>query len=115
MNLRIIITTLPDEVIAREIAYALIRSGLVVCAWVMPSMKSIYIWENVLNEESEYGLWVKTGASHVDHVFKMIQEMHPYECPGIFSLIPDQINETYARWAATMLGHSANVSDPASS
>jgi periplasmic divalent cation tolerance protein len=90
------VTAPPDK--AEPLATALVESGLVACVNILPSIKSIYIWENKLESATESLLVVKTTQERSDEVTAAIKRLHPYDVPEvIFSQITGG-NDAYINW-----------------
>lgn len=97
MNFLIIYTTLPDETVTKEISNTLVNENLVACVNFFP-IRSVYKWENKINEDNEYGLFMKTRESLYGKVEKRLKELHPYEVPAIVSYKINNGLKSYLSW-----------------
>jgi len=79
----IVMTNCPDHDIADRIAHALVEGGLAACVNRLPSVRSIYRWQGVLEEAEEVQLLIKTTAARYVEVEAAIRALHPYELPEI--------------------------------
>jgi periplasmic divalent cation tolerance protein len=81
-----IYATFPGVETAAGVAEALVRSGLVACANIIPGITSIYIWESRLEREQEVAMLMKTSRALVGEVTAEVRRLHPYENPAIVAL-----------------------------
>lgn len=80
---RILMTTLPDEEQARDLARSIVGMKLAACVNILPRMTSIYQWLGELEEGNEHLLLIKTRQSCIEELQARIREEHPYELPEI--------------------------------
>lgn len=97
-------TTLPDDILADDIAEVLVEGGLVACAQVVGPVDSTYRWQGVLEQSSEYRLILKTTQERISEVVGVIRSRHPYEVPEISVKVYDWVLEEYARWVHASVG-----------
>ncbi len=97
--MKVVFTTLPDEEKAKTMAKSLVEKRLAACVWVIPNLKSFYIWEGKLEEDNEVLLVAKTIDKKLDELIKAIRDMHPYEVPEIIALNTDYVLPEYLKWA----------------
>ena len=71
---------------AVELAKALVEAGVVACANIVPSVRSIYRWQGKLCDEEEALLIVKTRAARFEALRQRVVELHPYEVPEVIAL-----------------------------
>ena len=83
----VVLITAPDENCAKEIASELLDKKLVACVNIVGPIKSLYTWEEEVNEDSEYLMVCKTGSVLVkDQLTAKVNEIHPYDVPEIVAL-----------------------------
>jgi periplasmic divalent cation tolerance protein len=88
--------TLPNLEKAQEITKTLLENRLIACATMWPC-KSMYWWDNKIQDETEYIVFAKTTSDKYDNMVMKIQELHPYQVPCILKFdAHDNIN--YADW-----------------
>ncbi len=104
MSLKVILTTLPTEDKAKEIAKLLVNKRLAACAWVLSGMRSYYIWDNTLQEDTESLLVLKVPSELADKCVKELRELHPYEVPEIMVLGTEFVLPEYLKWAKEVCG-----------
>ena len=94
----IILTTLPDETKAREVAEMLVTRKLAACINILPKMTSVYEWEGKLELGEEHLLLIKTAGQRVGELQNTIKETHPYELPEIVVVPIVDGFEPYLNW-----------------
>lgn len=97
----IVFCTISDEEKAAEIARSLISLKLAPCANIIPEIRSIYTWKNVIYDEGEALIIIKTRKSLVDRLKQKIKELHPYEVPEIIALDAADVHQPYLEWVLT--------------
>ncbi len=97
--MRVVITTLPNEEKAKEIARRLVDERLVACAWVAQKVKSFYIWKDRLEEDEEVVVVLKVPEKTFERAVKRLRDLHPYEVPEIMAFEANYVLPEYAKWA----------------
>ncbi len=97
--MRLVISTAPVDV-AAGLARAIVEQRLAACANIVPKVRSIYIWQDNLEDEEEALLFMKTTAAGVEPLTARLKELHPYDVPEIISLKIDEHegNPDYLSW-----------------
>jgi len=95
---RIVMTTVPDENLARDIAEMLVTDKLAACINILPMMTSIYEWEGKVEHGEEHLLIIKTEQHCIEDLQKAILEAHPYELPEIVVVPIVGGFEPYLKW-----------------
>ena len=85
---------------AKEIAKHLVENKLIVCCNIIPSITSVYNWENELCCDEEYLMIMKTKTSLFKKVEKEIKKMHKYETPEIICLPITAGSKEYLSWVS---------------
>ena len=97
--LRIVLTTLPDADIAGRLAHELVEARLAACVNVLSPCRSIYRWQDDLQEDGEIPLIIKTTAERYPALETFLRERHPYQIPEILAVdVSDGLSD-YLRWA----------------
>ena len=81
----LVITTCENLNQAREIAKYLLNHRYAACVNIIPSIVSMYYWNDELNEDSEVMLFIKSAKSF-DELKRIIKKIHPYELPEIIKI-----------------------------
>ena len=102
--MKLILTTLPSFEKATELAKRFVSERLVACAWVLPEIRSYYIWKGELQEDSEVVLVLKTPKEVSEKVIEKLKEAHPYEVPEIIAIDADYVLPEYLKWAKEVCG-----------
>lgn len=100
MPLLLVLTTLPDQQTARQLARQLVEAGLAACVNVMPPCQSVYRWQDGLQEDAEIPLFIKTTAQCYPALETYLRQHHPYQLPEIIALPIDRGLPDYLSWAA---------------
>lgn len=95
--------TYPNKKIAQKVSKILVEERLVACANIGPTIDSIYQWNGKLQQDKEVIVIYKTNRGMWDRVRKMIQKLHPYECPCILGTEVSKSFEGYQAWLSSNL------------
>jgi periplasmic divalent cation tolerance protein len=96
----LVLSNVPDEETAAKIARHLVEQRLVSCVNILPAVRSIYRWQNVVEETVEVTLLIKTVRSCYAEVESAIKSMHPYDVPEIIALSIAEGSPAYLEWIA---------------
>lgn len=94
----LVLTTVPEEKRAQEIAKALVGERLAACVTLSSACQSLYWWEDRIAEDREYILSIKTRASLYPRLEKKLEELHPYDVPEIVALPIQKGSKAYLDW-----------------
>lgn len=89
--------TAGDEDEARKIGRTLVEERLAACVNILP-IKSVYRWEDSVEEEGEVGMFVKTKEELAERVIERVNNLHSYDVPCIVSFPIEKGNPDYLRW-----------------
>jgi periplasmic divalent cation tolerance protein len=105
----LVLSNAPNEEVAERLARLLIEQRLAACVNIMPAMRSIYRWEDKLDEAREVAIQIKTVAAHYKQLEAAIRAMHPYTVPEIIAIpIVDGLPE-YLSWIRQETNRESNV------
>ncbi len=93
----IYITTGTDEE-AQKVAEELLKQRKAACVSILPGVSSIFWWQDKLDSAQEILLIVKTKASLVDEIVRLVTEIHSYDVPEIIALPIMGGNRDYLEW-----------------
>ncbi len=97
-HIHLVFMTCPDRESSVTLARSALDRKLVACVNLIPSIGSMYIWDNELVEEEEFLLLAKTTEENLISLESLWVSNHPYEVPEIVVVEADRANENYERW-----------------
>jgi periplasmic divalent cation tolerance protein len=83
---------------AKKITKELLDLQLIACANILLRLKSLYIWEDQLQEEEEVKVFFKTKEEHFPAILHYIQEHGSYDVPEVSALPILSANPDYITW-----------------
>ncbi len=100
---RVVFITIDSYERARQIARTLVSEHLAACCNIIPGVTSVYSWNNIINEDSEFLMLLKTSDALLDSLEQRVRELHPYDVPEIISTAMDEASQPYAEWIRVSL------------
>jgi periplasmic divalent cation tolerance protein len=94
----IIISTFADEKSIRDIAYEMIVNAKLCACVNYTKVRSLYWWENKLNDEDEFIALFKTTKKKAEELRSRIEKQHPYDVPEILQISIDNVSMPYLDW-----------------
>jgi periplasmic divalent cation tolerance protein len=94
----IVLTTMPDDDRADELARTLIVERLAACVNVHGPMISTYRWKETVEHEAERQLVIKTTRAKLAPLEGRLRELHPYELPELIIIPVDGGSDAYLDW-----------------
>ena len=94
----IIISTFADEKSIRDIAYEMIVNAKLCACVNYTKVRSLYWWENKLNDEDEFIALFKTTKKKAKELRSRIEKQHPYDVPEILQISIDNVSMAYLDW-----------------
>lgn len=82
----LVMTTLPDQAAAEQLAERLLARQLAACVNILPAMTSLYMWKGRLEHGKEHLLLIKTRRERYEMLETEIRNGHPYELPEIIGV-----------------------------
>ena len=98
MNFFLTYITTKNEEEALKLANLAVKKNLAACGNIIPNMKSIYKWQNKLQNDKETILILKTNSNKYPLLKKLILEEHSYEVPCILKIPINDGNKEYLKW-----------------
>jgi len=102
-DLILILTTMPDDKRADELASALVEEKLAACVNVHGPMTSTYRWKGVVERDVERQIVIKTTPQRRDAIEARLRALHPYELPELV-VIDARSSDAYGRWVIASSG-----------
>ena len=81
-----------------EIAKAIVEKRLAACVNIVDNIKSIYWWQDKVEEDFEELLIIKTKYKILEKLIEEVKRAHPYTVPEIISLPIILGNKEYLEW-----------------
>lgn len=82
---------------ADSIAETLVSERLAACVNIFP-VKSVYIWKDKLNKDSESLLIIKSRLSITNQLENRIKQLNQYEIPEIVTIKSEKVESDYLNW-----------------
>ena len=98
-GLCLVLTTVDDERAALALGTALVSERLAACVNVLPSITSIYRWQDRIETTGECQLVIKTSVAASGAAQRRIAELHPYDTPEILIVAVGDGSPDYLAWA----------------
>lgn len=96
----VVYTIFPNLKTAKRIIKGLVKNRMVACGNIF-KLSSIYIWKGKIEQNPEYGAFIKTTKRNYKKVEIYIKNNHPYEVPEIISWEINKGLNSYLKWINT--------------
>ena len=93
-----VLTTIGDAEQAGALARRLVEDRLIACANVIPAIRSIYRWQDGIEDDAEVLIIMKTRRSRFAELEAALGEHHPYDVPEIVALPAAAVGASYLAW-----------------
>lgn len=100
---QLVLTMLPTADAAVELARVLVQEKLAACCNILPAVRSIYRWEDKIQDENEVLLLLKTRSEQFERLKARVLELHPYEVPELLAVPVEAGDAGYLEWMAKAL------------
>lgn len=94
----IVFVTTPSHSDAADIARTIVSERLAACVNIIPGIRSIFYWEEKVQDEQETLMIIKSSAELFEDLKKRIIMTHPYSVPEIISVEIQQGHQEYLNW-----------------
>jgi periplasmic divalent cation tolerance protein len=94
----VVLCTAPTAEVAAGLARALVEARLAACGNVLPGLRSIYRWQERVEDEPEVLLLLKTTRERFPALREELQRLHPYQVPEVLALPVEAGSAAYLEW-----------------
>ncbi len=94
----VVLTTCDSEKHAEKLARHLVNQRVAACVNILPKARSIYRWNEKVEEAAEWLLIIKTRRDLFAALRTEIQKLHTYEVPELIALPIVDGSEAYLAW-----------------
>src|SRR4051812_1466676 len=94
------LSTFPTPQKAEEVARMLVTERLAACANLVPGVRSIYRWQDEIQEDGETLAILKTTRARLPEMKARLVALHPYEVAEVIVLQVDGGHAPYLAWVA---------------
>jgi len=101
VSVLLVFTSLPDRASAQSLARAVVEARLAACVNLLVPCRSVYRWQEALQDEEEHPLLIKTTRDRYAALEAAIRERHPYELPEIVAVPVEQGLPAYLAWVTS--------------
>ena len=101
METILVISNLPDQESAQQLAAILIEQRLAACVNVQSPCISVYRWQGQVETATEVPVFIKTTREHYAALEQAIKANHPYELPEIIAVPLVAGLPAYLEWVRT--------------
>lgn len=96
----LVLSTVPDIELARQIARTLVEERLAACGNILPQVESIYRWQEKVETSNEVLLMLKTTIGRYQALEERLRGLHPYEVPEIICVSLYSGLPAYLTWVS---------------
>ena len=96
-NIVVFITTGTDGE-DRQVAEALLEHRKAACVNIVPTVTSLFWWEDRIDSAQESLLIVKSKASLLDEIVSLVKGIHSYDVPEVIALPVIGGSADYLNW-----------------
>jgi periplasmic divalent cation tolerance protein len=94
----VVLTTCDSEKHAEKLAHHLVELRLAACVNILPKARSIYRWQEKIEDTAEWVLLIKSRRDLFAALRAEIQKLHTYEVPEVIALHVVDGSEAYLAW-----------------
>lgn len=101
-NYILVFITVPSAEVGSDIATLLVDENLAACVNIVPGIRSVYCWQEAVQEDDELLLIAKTRSALFDRLATTVKRVHPYEVPEVIALPILAGSNEYLAWIDTV-------------
>lgn len=94
----VVFITAPNEEEAAKIAKSLVEAKLAGCVNIIKNIRSIYIWQGKVEDDTESLMVVKTQKRLFNRLSAHVKKLHSYTVPEIIALPIVKGAKDYLKW-----------------
>jgi periplasmic divalent cation tolerance protein len=98
MTAVVVLVTAGSREEAEALGRTLVEDRLAACVNVVGPIRSIYRWEEAVEEADEHLLIIKARAADVAALEARVRAVHSYDVPEVVALSVTGGSEAYLRW-----------------
>lgn len=98
MDYMLVLITTPNEDEAVKISKVLVEEKLAGCINILKDIRSIYSWQDKIEDEPEVLMIVKTKSELFEELEKRVKSLHSYTVPEIIGIKIKRGSESYLNW-----------------
>lgn len=103
---RVVLVTCPTVQEAENISRILVNGKLAACVNIIPNIRSVYFWQEKVEESEEVMLIIKTVEDNLPKLEEVIKNYHSYTVPEIISWPIKSGNIEYLKWMTEVINVS---------
>ena len=103
-DLVLVLTTMPDDHRAEDLARTLVDERLAACVNVHGTMRSTYRWQGQVASDPERQVVIKTARARLPDLEARLRALHPYELPEFVVLSAETGSAAYLAWVMAEVG-----------
>jgi periplasmic divalent cation tolerance protein len=100
----VIFITAPNEEEGAKIARTLVEERLAGCVNIVKPIRSIYRWQDNIEDDTETLMIVKTQKRLFESLSSRVMELHSYTVPEIVAVPVVQGSKDYLKWLEEVTG-----------
>jgi periplasmic divalent cation tolerance protein len=97
-NKIVVFSTCGSREEAEQLARRLLEARLAACVNVIMQVRSLYWWQDKIEESDEWLLVIKTSRDVFDRVRSVLEAAHSYELPEVLALPVIEGSPNYLAW-----------------
>src|SRR5262245_1724644 len=98
MDMLVVLVTMPDRERALAMAQLLVAERLAACVNVTGEIRSVYRWQDKVQEDPEVLCVIKTTQAGFEALRARVVSLHPYEVPEVIALPIARGHQPYLEW-----------------
>lgn len=94
----VVLSTCPNPAEAAALARLLVEKHLAACVNIVPGVRSVYRWKDVIEDSEEVLLVIKSRRESFEMLQNELSGMHSYEVPEVLALSVVAGSPGYLHW-----------------